>query len=406
MKIAYFSSQMPYPPTHGGRVDDWRRLMAMKAAGASLHLVTWCSDRPHERPSAAEIEMLSTVADVVHVWPIVRSWSERLIRLSRLPFWPSHVASRIPNRQQWQGLQAALDEFQPEAVWQDGLYSCVAAQRVMRQRQIPLFYRSHNVEHRYFQQQVAKADILRDKFAWGLNLPHLERVERETLGSATHYFDISNDDLAFWVGQGYRHGTWLPPLIDANFADRLSAPYVTPPRFDVGYLGNLYAPNNVAGVLWFLREVVPILNKSKLNFNIFVAGSQPVAAIRTAIDALHGVTLIENAPDAVAVLRDARVLVNPIFSGSGVNVKSVEMLFSPAALVTAPQGVAGLPDHVKSCFRLAGNPADFATEIMQGLNSAEATDTPERRQARAEFVSQRIVGILDEMQHYIDLTRH
>lgn len=276
----------------------------------------------------------------------------------------------------------------------------------MRQRQIPLFYRSHNVEHRYFQQQVAKADILRDKFAWGLNLPHLERVERETLGSATHYFDISNDDLAFWVGQGYRHGTWLPPLIDANFADRLSAPYVTPPRFDVGYLGNLYAPNNVAGVLWFLREVVPILNKSKLNLNIFVAGSQPVAAIRTAIDALHGVTLIENAPDAVAVLRDARVLVNPIFSGSGVNVKSVEMLFSPAALVTAPQGVAGLPDHVKSCFRLAGNPADFATEIMQGLNSAEATDTPERRQARAEFVSQRIVGILDEMQHYIDLTRH
>lgn len=50
-------------------------------------------------------------------------------------------------------------------------------------------------------------------------------------------------------------------------------------------------------------------------------------------------TLIENAPDAVAVLRDARVLVNPIFSGSGVNVKSVEMLIPErkmAARDTAP----------------------------------------------------------------------
>lgn len=405
MKIAYFSSQMPYPPTHGGRVDDWRRLKAMKEAGAQIHLVTWCSDRPHERPSGAEIEMLSTVAEVVHVWPILQTWSERFVRLSRLPFWPSHVASRIPSRPQWRALWNSLDLFRPDVVWQDGLYSCVTAQQVMRRCRVPLFYRSHNIEYRYFQQQVAKANTWRDKLAWGLNLPHLERVERNTFGCATHYFDISNDDMAFWKSQGYASGTWLPPLIDPQFAARLSASRESPPEFDVGYLGNLYAPNNVAGVLWFLREVVPLLNQRQPGLKLFIAGSQPVQAIRDAVGAAQGVTLIENAPDAVAVLREARVLVNPIFSGSGVNVKSVEMLFAPAALVSAPQGVAGLPPHVKACFRLATEPEAFAQEILNGLTSGEHAHTAARIQAQAEFGSARIAGILKEMQRSLSLTR-
>lgn len=405
MKIAYFSSQMPYPPTHGGRVDDWRRLKAMKEAGARIHLVTWCSDRPNERPSKAEIDMLSTVAEVVLVWPILRTWSERLVRLSRLPFWPSHVASRIPDRRQWQALWASLDQFQPDVIWQDGLYSCVAAQRAMRRQRVPLFYRSHNIEYRYFQQQVAKANTLRDKLAWGLNLPHLERVERDTIGCASRYFDISNDDMAFWKGQGYAHGTWLPPLIDPQFAARLSAPREAPPGFDVGYLGNLYAPNNVAGVLWFLKEVVPLLNQRQPGLKLFIAGSQPVQAIRDAVEAAQGVTLIENAPDAVAVLREARVLVNPIFSGSGVNVKSVEMLFAPAALVSAPQGVAGLPQHVKACFRLASEPRAFAQEVLHVLASEGGVDATARAQAQAEFGSRRITGVLEEMQRNLQLVR-
>lgn len=399
MRIAYFSSQMPYPPTHGGRVDDWRRLQAMRLVGARIHLVTWCSDRPNERPTQTEIEMLSTVADVVHVWPISRTWSERFVRLSRLWRWPSHVASRVPSRAQWQALLASLEEFQPDVVWQDGLYGGVASQRVMRHLSLPLFYRSHNIEHRYFQQQVARAKSLRDKWAWGLNLPHLERVERETIRCATRYFDISNDDLAWWRSQGVEHGTWLPPLIDPQFAARLSAPRDRAPLFDVGYLGNLYAPNNVSGVLWFLSEVVPLLNQMRPGIKIFIAGSQPTPVVRDAVDRSQGVALMESPPDAAAVLREARVLVNPIFSGSGVNVKSVEMLFAPAELVSAPQGVAGLPEHVKTCFRLASDPSLFAQEIVQGLDAQVSHHTTFRESAQAEFGLPRIASVIAEMRH-------
>lgn len=397
MKIAYFSTQMPYPPNHGGRVDDWRRLCALKTAGARIHLVTWCSDRPGERPDPGHLEALYAVAEVVHVWPIRRTLDERLMRLMRLTRWPSHVASRMLSRQQWSVLRQSLEAFAPDVVWQDGLYSYTTAHRAAQAMGVPRFYRSHNIEHVYMARQVAKATSWRDKLAWGLNLPHLRRVEHAAVAGAAAYFDISTDDLAYWSGLGLKRGYWLPPLVDPVFAGRLSEPRETPPRFDVAYLGNLHAPNNVEGVLWFAREVMPRLRAHRPEIRVMVAGSQPTVVIRETLSRTPGVTLVENAPDVVSVLRDARVLVNPIFVGSGVNVKSVEMLFAPAHLVSTPQGVAGLPPHVQACFALAQTANAFAEAVLAKIDTLEPHADTLRVAARAEFGFERVQQMLEVM---------
>lgn len=398
MKIAYFSTQMPYPPNHGGRVDDWRRLCALKAAGARIHLVTWCSDRPDERPTEAELKALSDVAEVVHVWPIRRTVDERVTRLVRLVRWPSHMASRMLSHSQWSEVMLSLRQFSPDVVWQDGLYPYVTADRAARALGVPRFYRSHNIEHLYMARQVAKAVSWRDKFAWGLNLPHLKRVEHAAISGAAAYFDISTDDLAYWQRQGMERGYWLPPLIDPAFANRLSAPRDAVPHFDVAYLGNLHAPNNVEGILWFVNEVMPRLRVQRPEIRVMVAGSKPTSLVRDTVSRSAGVTLLENAPDVVSVLRDAHVLVNPVFVGSGVNVKSVEMLFAPAHLVSAPQGVAGLPAHVQACFAQAQTADAFAQAVLTKLDSADTYATDARLAARAEFGFSRIQRVLDVME--------
>lgn len=398
MKIAYFSTQMPYPPNHGGRVDDWRRLCALKSAGARVHLVTWSSDRPGERPRDEELKALHEVAEVVHVWPIRRTIDERVIRLVRLARWPSHMASRMLSKSQWAVLMTSLRQFSPDVVWQDGLYPYATADRAARVLGVPRFYRSHNIEHIYMAKQVAKAISWRDKLAWGLNLPRLKQVEHAAISGAAAYFDISTDDLAYWQDRGMVRGHWLPPLIDPTFASRLSAPRDAAPLFDVAYLGNLHAPNNVEGVLWFVNEVMPRLRAQRPQIRVMVAGSQPTALVRQAVTRSSGVTLLENAPDVVGVLRDAHVLVNPVFAGSGVNVKSVEMLFAPAHLVSAPQGVAGLPAHVQACFAQAETADAFALAVLNKLEAADTYVTDARLMACAEFGFERIERVLDVME--------
>lgn len=399
MRIAYFSCQMPFPATHGGLVDDWARLNAMKAAGAELALITWVADRG-EPLKDENLLALRAVAERVHILPIRPALVDRIKRLVRLVRWPSHVSSRIPSGAELKVLWADLDVFQPEAVWLDALYPTVLAQCAALRYGVPLYYRSHNIEHAYMKGQVARAVSLRDRLAWALNLPHLRRVEFQTWRAATVVFDISMDDLHWWSMQGFSNGRWLPPLVHPDKVHGLSAPYSVRPLFDVGYLGNLRTPNNVEGILWFLNEVWPILLRARPEMTFLLAGSSPSDTVRDAVASASRVSLVENPADATPVLRNARVLVNPIFAGSGVNVKSVEMLFTPARLVSTPQGVAGLPEHVRSCFSVVQEAEPFARAVLDGLARWPSLDDSEmlqREHARQEFGYGKVKAVLQCM---------
>jgi len=80
------------------------------------------------------------------------------------------------------------------------------------------------------------------------------------------------------------------------------------------------------------------------------------------------VTLLANPPDSGAVLGNGRVLINPILSGSGVNIKSIEMLLVGAPVVTTSIGVRGLPEKVRAQYKVADTPADFAAHIIAALS--------------------------------------
>lgn len=395
MRIAYFSCQMPYPATHGGLVDDWARLNAMKAAGADLALVTWYAEQGQGLP-AEHVQALHTVASRVHTLPIQGTWSDRFKRLVRLARWPSHVASRMPPAKALKDIWASLDAFKPEAVWLDAIYPIWLAREAAKRYGVPMFYRSHNIEHRYMRGQVSRATTLRDRLAWSMNLPHLKRVEFDAWRHAEAVFDISMDDLAWWRQQGFQQGEWLPPLVQPGKAGQLSAPMSQAPGFDVAYLGNLRTPNNVEGVLWFLREVWPLVCRARPGASMLLAGSSPAESIQEAVAAAQGVVLKPNPPDVVPILRDASVLVNPIFGGSGVNVKSVEMLFAPGRLVSSPQGVAGLPALVSGCFTVARDADAFARAVSQAITAGplQGAELAARAQARAQFDFMRAADVL------------
>lgn len=402
MKLAYFTVELPYPPRHGGRVDTWSRMKAMHAAGADIFLVSWYTPADHPLPSDT-LDTLNAVT-VQHRFFLTKpDLQDRLLRLIRLIRWPSHVSARVPLSFNLRAYWQQMDAFKPDAVWLDGLYGTVLAQACAKRYGIPLFYRSHNIEHRYMASQVARTSQWKQRLLWAMNLPHLKRVETQTIRAAHTSFDISMDDMQWWKNQGIRHVQWLPPTMQQETATRLSAPRTTPPAFDVAYLGNLRTPNNVEGVLWFLQQVWPQVKSLHPPATMVLAGSSPVDSIRQAATAAPGVTLLENAPDATAVWRDARVLVNPVFSGSGVNIKSVEMLFTPAVRISTTQGVAGLPQHVQQCFHVTDQAQAFAQTIAAALQGAtpdtSVSNSAALEKARSEFDQVRIEQVLQHMKH-------
>jgi len=381
MRLLVLYGDTPVPPNHGGRVDVYQRLLALKKAGVEVSLVCWYSPKLGETAEAVVAGLGDTVAEV-QVFPY-RSFLRRPWLLLAYPGW---IAARYLDRT---GLARVLDasrRFRPDAILIDGLPCAAAGLQVASALRMPYFFRSHNREYDYFRGQLPLNHGWKARLRVRLNLLGLQRFERRVLGGARTFFDISEGDLQTWRREGLTNGEWMPPVMDPDHARALSDQSNWAPTLDVGYLGNLINPNNVHGVLWFVREVVPLLMQRRPGITIQIAGSQPIPAIVDACQAA-GVKLLPNPAKAASVLRDCRVLVNPVFQGSGVNLKSIEMLHAPAALVSTTAGIAGMPAAAIDQFVVADTADAFARAIVEVLDRQPLGSAGSARQAARDLFS-------------------
>ena len=363
-RLIVLTSDLPYPPTYGHKVDQYQRWRAFAARGWRLRLICWRS--PQDPPTtAADEAALRAVFETIEILPIAHSPVAFARRFARLWRYPSHVAARVPDSATQRRLIAGAKAFGPAAIILDNIYGGVLGAALARACDVPTIVRGHNIEHRYFAQQARAAGDLRARIAWNIARIGLKRYEESVIRRAAWALDISADDAAYRRERGIARISWAPTV----FADSATVT-IRPPaekQWDVAYIGNLRLPNNLRGVAWFVSAVMPHLRDRRPGIRCVFAGADPSAAARALFAQAPDITLIANAPSADAVLSNGRVLINPILSGSGVNVKSIEMLRYDAPIVTTAVGAQGFGANVARQFRVHDDAAGFAGAIVAAL---------------------------------------
>ena len=383
-RLVVLAFDFPYPANRGGRADIWRRLVAFNDAGCDVMLVCWVNAEASLQPTDAEIDIVRAQVRHLVIHQVARGPLEALSRLARLWRLPSHVAARRIEGRAWTALLEQARAFNAEAIWMEGPACGESAEKLARVLSLPLLYRSHNIEHLYMARQAKAAVSMRDKVAWQLACIGLRRYELRLMRFAQRVFDCSIDDLAFWRALGVSHGEWLAPLPEAALTPAIASATLPDSRHDVLFLGNLTTPNNVRGVEFLLNDVLPRVLQKKPGARFTIAGSRPTAYMRGLLAAYPGVTFLENVADARALLQTAKVLVNPVRSGSGIHVKALDMLMTDAPIVCTSQGVCGMPQELRRLFRVHDDAAGFAAAILDALE-ASSIDLAARRHARRLF---------------------
>ena len=380
MKIVVFAPNVPYPPHGGGRADIWRRMDAMTRLGHKVMLVTLFEPFGPAAPTVDHWLAIDSLIDRRFVFPIRRDTWKTLRQLANCLQVPWHLANRIPSQSELSELIVSLTQFQPDCFWLDGPWFGVTCEQLVQTIDVPILYRSHNIEHQYLRKQAQAAVHLRDRVAWTLASIGLKATERRLMKKSRAIFDISVDDMAFWRDEGILNLHWLPPLPELVFSQHPDSIVAC----DVVFVGNLGTPNNVRGVEWLLREIFPRLQKLRPDVSCLLVGSNPTTHVLDLVCQTRGVSLEKNVPDVLPYLFGARVLVNPIMVGSGVQVKMLDMLMTDNPIVTTSQGTRGLPRDFKSLFRVADDPTAFALSINDELVSP-TVDLAARRNARTAF---------------------
>lgn len=379
-RLLVLTLDLPYPPNYGHKVDQYNRWKGFAARGWRMRLICWRS--PQDPPAApGDVAALSDVFESIEELSIGHDLISFACRLARLPRYPSHVASRVPNAATRRRLIAEARAFAPQAIVLDGIYGGVLGEELARGCGVPAIVRGHNIEHVYFAGQARAAQSAKTKLKWQLARVGLARYETALLSRAAWTFDISADDVRYWQARGIERISWSPTVYSGGAHGTILPPAER--QYDVAYIGNMRLPNNLKGLAWFVNSVLPALRRARPETTYCFAGANPSDEARAIFADAPEITFVPDAPSADAILANGRVLVNPILSGSGVNVKSIDMLRYDAPIVTTNVGAQGFGAELAGQFVVRADADSFAAAIVSAL--ADPRPPAGRTAARALF---------------------
>ena len=138
-----------------------------------------------------------------------------------------------------------------------------------------------------------------------------------------------------------------------------------PVQFDLLMIGS-GNEMNVQGLLWFGREVLPLLIAAHPSLRVVAAGG-----VCKAIPEFPGLLKLGVVSDLTAVYASARLVLNPVRSGTGLNIKSVEALGFGMPLLATASGARGLDEAWGQALAVADSAAEFAQTALKLLANSD-----------------------------------
>ncbi|PCG14744.1 glycosyltransferase [Sphingomonas adhaesiva] len=368
MRIVHVLHEFPYPANSGIRCDMGRRLAAFAQLGHPVFAIGWLA--AGEVPVPEDVAAFEALTDERVLLRVGAGTAERLRRVWNLRRHPSYIAARIPPKAEREALIERVRAWRPDLIWLEGAHPSWLALELSRRLGVPLAYRSHNIEFRYVAEQARLAPTLRQTLALRAGTWGLEAAEARLHREAARVFDISVDDMAYWRSRGLDNASWLAPQPDPAILATAAAPD-TARDIDLLFMGSLSSPNNIAGLEWYFDAVHPLVGERLGAHRLTIAGRRPPAALAQRV-AAAGAELVADPRDAAPLFARARVMMNPILHGSGVNIKTVDMLATGRTVVTTTKGARGLPAEVVAELRTADTPEGFADLVVEAVRAARA----------------------------------
>jgi len=340
-RILFLTPQLPYPPEQGAALRNYS-LICQVAQRHAVSLLTFAAhDAAVRGPLHALCQQVRTVP------PPGRTRVDRLrtLALTRLP----DMAQRLHSPAFVAALRDMVTREPFDVLQVEGIEMAPYA-RLVRQwlgENAPvLVFDDHNAEY-VLQQRACLADARRPA-RWPAALyslaqwQRLERFERAFCREADVVVAVSEADaLAL-----RRLDAALRPLVVPNGVDieryHPGLPDSIPLHHPaVVFTGKMDYRSNVDAMLWFHRRVWPTVRRHVSAARLYVVGKNPhrrLAPLRSD----RSVTVTGWVPDVLPYLGGADVVVAPMRTGGGTQLKVLEAMAAGRPLVTTSFGAEGV----------------------------------------------------------------
>jgi glycosyltransferase involved in cell wall biosynthesis len=271
-------------------------------------------------------------------------WDSRLVARirRRVRFWrhSPHGISMDTDYGYAKTLRRLLSEKRFDTVIIEHLYMMQYARFVTS---CPVFYSAHNVETiKYERWHKNEPDGIAHRFLYRAQKAVLHYHESRVGTRAAAVFATSNVDRDI-LRKMNRGGRFIvvPNGADLDyFLPRSQESFRGPPS--VIFIGSLFYKPNADAVRFLVNEVMPILRRQCAECECHIVGKTAGNDFSYLHHPETGVFLHGSVPDIRPFLQSSKVLVVPLFVGSGTRIKILESMASGTPVVSTRLGAEGI----------------------------------------------------------------
>lgn len=374
MRILFLSQLIPYPADAGPKIRSYHVLQHLRQAG---HDVTLVAFRRQEDEDAA-LEQVRRVCSRLLTVPMRRSrlkdgWHLLRSFLTGHPFLISRDGVGAMHRLVGSLLEEApFDLIHVDQLWmaQYALQARSSGAAAPRPR---VTLDQHNAVHLIPARLAGSSrnPVKRALLQWEAR--RLERYEVEVCQQVDHLVWVSQEDRAALRRAGLPSSGWLteeviPICIDLT--EKRPLQRTARPR-RVTFLGGLNWPPNWEGVLWFVREVWPLVVERFPDVTLTVIGKQPATPLATLPSGVASLEVTGYVADPRPYLEESAVFIVPLHAGGGMRVKIVDAWGWGLPIVSTAIGAEGTCCQDGHNLLIADQPDTFAAAIIRLLEDPE-----------------------------------
>lgn len=409
MKILYLSQLVPYPPDSGAKVRQYyvlrhltqRHQVSLVAFSRSddtpealAHLKEFCRD---VRTLPMERSRLRDALALLGSWLRGESF---IIRRDKVPAMTALVEEEL--------LDGGYDLVHADQLWM-AQYALLAAGlsgqgRIERPR---LILDEHNACFQIFQRLAEGEHSPLKRLALDSEWRALQRFEAQACSRFDRVVTVTGEDrqileplvneAAAQSGQPAPRFSTIPICVDTE-----SVPPVVPVEAsaDVLHLGTMFWPPNVEGVLWFARQVWPLVREQIPEAAFTVVGKNPPEQIKALVGQAAGINVTGYVTDPQPYLERAKTFIVPLFSAGGMRVKIIDGWCWGLPIVSTTIGAEGIQYREGENILIADDAQSFAAAVVQVLQDRAMNHSLRengRRWAEEKYSWQRVYPEWDQV---------
>jgi glycosyltransferase involved in cell wall biosynthesis len=375
-RILILANRIPYPLHDGGALAMHAMLQGLADQGFDIHLLAMNTSRHF-----VDTAILPPIYGRIGFSDVNINTDIRLLHvLKNFVFSkdPNH-AERFYQKAYEQNLLRLIAGFEPDCILLESIFLATYIPLIRSLTKAKVVIRLHNIEHKIWEHLATGNNYSLKRYYLKNLSDRMRNFEMAAWQHADYLLPISNDDAATLLTAGVQTPTSVVPFgitthnsaVPSEQGDYMAHGY---------HLGAMDWMPNADGVKWFVEDVWPVLHRTVPQFQFTYAGrAMPPSFIRLQG---NGVVNAGEVPDASLFIRDKKILIVPLLSGSGIRVKVLEAMAVHKLVISTAIGMQGITE-AKPCvhYLQANNAEEFTNAISWALNNKEEAEKIARQGA-------------------------